>query len=152
MANGSRVGTIANAKRIQRGLSNSKHKLRSWQFSLRSDRIPNEDMESLAVLARLARTLKDQEGALIRQRWRNPNDTRPRAPFLPDANKVECIAIAGYPLAISFTKLRFAGNINHMSCTLQVLPNWALNLTLCGGPALAAISFLAKASPPQSAG
>jgi len=31
-------------------------------------------------------------------------------------------------------------------------PNRALNLTLCGGPALAIILFLAKASPPQSAG
>ena len=31
-------------------------------------------------------------------------------------------------------------------------PNWALNLTLCGGQALPFISLSVKASPPQSAG
>ena len=35
---------------------------------------------------------------------------------------------------------------------LALLANQSLNRTLCGGPRLASISFLAKPGPPQSAG
>ena len=47
-------------------------------------------------------------------------------------------------LACGFSSLR--GTVG------RVLANQSLNRTLCGGPRLAIISFLAKPGPPQSAG
>ena len=44
-----------------------------------------------------------------------------------------------------------AANAVHFSI-LALLANQSLNRTLCGGPRLAIISFLAKPGPPQSAG
>ena len=44
-----------------------------------------------------------------------------------------------------------AANVVHFSI-LALMANPSLNRTLCGGPRLAIISFLAKPGPPQSAG
>ena len=44
-----------------------------------------------------------------------------------------------------------AANVVHFSI-LALMANQSLNRTLCGGPRLAIISFLAKPGPPQSAG
>ena len=46
---------------------------------------------------------------------------------------------------------RKATEVAHISI-LALLANQSLNRTLCGGPRLAIISFLAKPGPPQSAG
>ena len=59
---------------------------------------------------------------------------------------------SGIYLPFSSTRRWFTGNMGIFLAPQKVLPNRALNLTLCGSPILGSISFQPKIGPPQSAG